>query len=115
MSSADSSATARARSSRFCSPNGSSRGTPPGQPAVRAQHVLQRGQLGERLGMLERPADAEGTARGRASPQQLPPAVPDRSLDPAGGQQAGQRIDERRLPCAVRPDDGENLARRERE
>ena len=73
------------------------------------QHVIQYGKLCERLDMLERPPDASAADRVRGQSRhgqaiQQHAAACDRD-------RAGDCVNQRRLSCAVRPDEPAYLAR----
>jgi hypothetical protein len=73
-----------------------------------SQHVLQRGQLAEESPVLERPADA--LRRHHVRGQAVEPAAAEGDRPRAQRRVPGDRIEQRRLAGAVRPDDGPHLA-----
>src|SRR5262249_8765501 len=73
--------------------------------------VLQDGQFAEQLQVLKRPTDSHGGQPIRA----LAGDVPIGELHPARSRarKAAHHVDDRRLACAVRPDQSADLARRD--
>ena len=84
----------------------------PGEPGRRRteQDVLPDGQIEREVRMLERAREPRAGAP-RRGPTEF--AAPDGQASPIGGLRPVQQVDERGLPCAVRPDQAEDLPLRE--
>ena len=79
-------------------------------PTVDHEHVLGHRQLGEELGMLERPAQPTRPSPGRPYLAKLLAGEVDAALDGCPSGDSGERVDEGRLARPVGTDDGDHLA-----